>query len=123
MTPILSCLLLTLAGFILFFLFGNVEKGIKRRVLQNFVYRGYQALKWVWAVWRAVDRGVLTYYEEMDEVLIEPLSEAVYKPVKAEIPEEAAVPEMPKLPGVSAADFVEGCRRFGRRGFRIGDLK
>lgn len=118
--PVVLCLLFMFAGLILFTFFGNVSKTHKRRMLQNFVYRGYQALKWFWAVWRAVDRAVLTYYEEMDTVQIEPLNEEKYKPVLIETPEPEPPPVLNlEIPGFSVADMSEGLRRFREAGVKL----
>ena len=69
--------LLLLIGFVFFGwallnLIGNVERNVKRRMLQNFVYRLYQYQRWVTAVVRGLDEGVNAYYKVKDTVAISP---------------------------------------------------
>lgn len=78
--------LLLLIGFVFFGwamlnLIGNVERNVKRRMLQNFVYRLYQYQRWVTAVVRGLDEGVNAYYKVKDTVAISPVNERKFAPV------------------------------------------
>lgn len=80
---LLQGILLFLFAWLLFFFFGNVQKGEKRRLLQNLVYRGYQLLNWLEAVWTGFDTGVGAYYQKRASVSIRPKNEKSFPMEKA----------------------------------------
>jgi hypothetical protein len=61
-----------------FFCFRAVDARSKRRLLQNMVWHGYAVLRWMLAVWQAVDQAVLRYYQTMDATAIRPFNEDAY---------------------------------------------
>lgn len=74
-------------GFCLFlavWLFGDVELGVHRRPLQNAVRRVAYIARWWWAVYRAVDHGLVAYYEAMETAEVEPRNELGHPPRRAE---------------------------------------
>lgn len=80
----LSVICLVFLGLLL--LFGNARKGEDRRLLQNLVYRGYQLLFWLLAVWRAVDAGILAYYQVRKQQRILPRNERQFPMQPHELP-------------------------------------
>lgn len=63
---------------------GHVERNVHRRMLQNFVYRLYEYLRWISAVVRGVDAALDTYYTVMEKTKIAPVNERKFAPIRME---------------------------------------
>jgi hypothetical protein len=83
--------LLCLIGFLFMGWFlirhiGHVERNVRRRMLQNFVYRLYEYQRWFAAVVRGVDAFVDAYYTVQTKNKIAPINERKFTPVRVEDP-------------------------------------
>ena len=72
-------------GYDIVYLFGNVNSGVRRRPLQNFVYRLYLFAEHSLVFARAADAFVDTLYIGSDLVRVDPVNEAAHPPRKSTV--------------------------------------
>lgn len=72
---------------------GHVERNVRRRMLQNFIYRLYEYQRWIAAIVRGADAFVDSYYTVMERTKIAPVNERKFAPLRIEEPKPEPMPE------------------------------
>lgn len=76
---------------------GHVERNVRRRMLQNFIYRLYEYQRWITAIVRGADAFVDSYYTVMERTKIAPVNEKKFAPVRM-VEESKPVPALEPAP-------------------------